>query len=209
MYYHQLIYYHILSKWGQRGQAGDDPSKTDSDGRHIYLGCSCGLCMRSEGWQPCYLWFKLKDYLEITKSSFWMSHSFGSVRKKVGEAVQMALWPRWKLLLISKLRSFLKLVRDRCRRPASLMISLSLSAADDQINRNRLLEGCAGAVTVGACVLCAAGTYQTGSGPHCSMNRSLTWQSPRHQCHKYRKNHLFISCKKSKEGHVIDTEKSD
>ena len=25
--------------------------------------------------------------------------------------------------------------------------------------------GCAGAVTAGACVLCAAGTYQTGSGP--------------------------------------------
>ena len=32
--------------------------------------------------------------------------------------------------------------------------------------------GCAGAVTAGACVLCAAGTYQTGSGP--------SWQQGSH-----------------------------
>ena len=33
--------------------------------------------------------------------------------------------------------------------------------------------GCAGAVTAGACVLCAAGTYQTGSGLHGSPLLSI------------------------------------
>jgi hypothetical protein len=48
----------------------------------------------------------------------------------------------------------------------TLTLTLTLSAADGGFVEIGGL-GCAGVVTAGACVLCAAGTYQTGSGASC------------------------------------------